>query len=154
MNEYITGLNYLKGLFESNSNVKTIIHGVTENIDLDKSNEYPLVNIFCTSFNPRLGDEEAVGTVAFRYTISILTNRIESNTPFTDKWLKSDNEIANYNTTIGIALQFFSDADLINDENIDIIEINEPEIGTLMLTNLLDGCIFDCVITVPNQTGC
>ena len=47
-NEFLTVVNYLKGILESDNRVELVTHGVSNDIDLDKNSN------FCLTPAPRL----------------------------------------------------------------------------------------------------
>lgn len=150
-NEFLDTINYLKGLFEADADVNTITHGVSNDIDLDKKTIYPLVHIQFLNFNPVV----QIGMVSFLFEIHILKIRDINKVPSSDKWLKNDNELDNYNTCVNIANRLFAHLKNYNDYDIDLLSQTIPEIISLQFMNMLDGVKFQIELGITNQVdGC
>lgn len=150
-NEFITTIEYLKGLLESDTALEMVTHGVSQNIDLDKKGNYPLAHIQCMSFNPMY----QMGMISFMFEIHILKIRDTSKQPSNDKWQRNDNELVNYNDTINIANRLFAKLKNLNDNDIEVVSQTSPEILTLEFMNMLDGCRFQLELAITNQVdGC
>lgn len=147
-NEFITVITYLKELFESDSRVTLVTHGVSNDIDLDKNSNYPLAHIQCLNFNPAYQS----GMISFLFEIHILKIRDVNKTPSTDKWLRNDNELDNYNTCVNIANRLFSQLRLNVD--IEVASQTTPEILSLQFMNMLDGCRFQLELATTNLNDC
>ena len=146
-NEFNTVINFLKGLLESDSNVTLVTHGVSNDIDLDKKSTYPLAHIQCLNFNPMYQQ----GMISFLFEIHILKIRDISKTPSSDKWLRNDNELDNYNTCVNIANRLFTLLKFNSTDDIDLVSQTNPEIVSLSFLNMLDGCKFQIELAITNE---
>jgi len=144
-NEFTTVIEYLKGLLESDNRVTYVTHGVSNDIDLDKNSNYPLAHIQFLNFNPSY----QIGMISFLFEIHILKIRDLDKTPSTDKWLRNDNELDNYNTCVNIANRLF--AALKQGTEIEVASQTTPEIISLQFMNMLDGCKFQLELATTNQ---
>ena len=144
-NEFLTVVNYLKGILESDNRVELVTHGVSNDIDLDKNSNYPLAHIQFLNFNPAY----QIGMISFLFEIHILKIRDVSKTPSTDKWLRNDNELDNYNTCVNIANRLF--ASLKQGTEIEVASQTTPEVISLQFMNMLDGCKFQLELATTNQ---
>jgi hypothetical protein len=150
-NEFLNTINYLKGLLESDTDLTYVAHGVSNNIDLDKKGSYPLAHIQLLNFNPVY----QMGMISFLFEVHILKIRDINKQPSNDKWLRNDNELDNYNTTINIANRLFAKLKNLNDLDIEVVSQTQPEVLTLEFMNMLDGCKFQLELAITNQVdGC
>lgn len=151
MNEFLTTINYLKGLLESDADISLVTHGVSNDIDLDKNGSYPLAHIQLLNFNPI----QQQGVISFLFEIHILKIRDINKTPSIDKWLRNDNELQNYNDCINIANRLFVRLKNLNDDNIELLSNTTPEVLSLQFMNMLDGCMFQIELGISNDVdGC
>lgn len=149
--EFLTTINYLKGLLESDSDVALVTHGVSNDIDLDKNGNYPLAHIQLLNFNP----QQQQGVISFLFEIHILKIRDINKVPSTDKWLRNDNELQNYDDTIAIANRLFARLRNLNDLDIELLSNTQPEVLSLQFMNMLDGCMFQIELGITNDVdGC
>ena len=146
-NEFLTVINYLKGLLQSDADVQVVTHGVSNDIDLDDNGNYPLAHIQFLSFNPVYQS----GMISFLFEIHILKIRDVNPVPSTDKWLRNDNELANYNITAAITNRLFSRLAEHNTDNIDLVSQTTPQAISLQFMNMLDGCNFQIELAITNQ---
>jgi hypothetical protein len=150
-NEFLNTINYLKELLASDTNIKTVTHGVSNDIDLDKKTNYPLAHIQVLNFNPVY----QMGMVSFLFEIHILKIRDTVKKPVLDKWLRNDNELDNYNTCVNIANRLFAHLKNYNTYDIELVGQTTPEIISLEFMNMLDGCKFQIELGITNQVdGC
>lgn len=146
-NEFTTVINYLKGLLENDEDIQVVTHGVSNDIDLDKNGNYPLAHIQFLNFNPLY----QTGLISFLFEIHILKIRDNNPIPSTDKWLRNDNELDNYNTTVAIANRLFSRLGDYNENDIDLVSQTTPQVISLQFSNMLDGCNFQIELAITNQ---
>ena len=150
-NEFKNTINYLKELLTSDTRVKTVTHGVSNDIDLDKKTIYPLAHIQVLSFNPVY----QMGMISFLFEIHILKIRDIAKVPSLDKWVRNDNELDNYNTCVNIANKLFANLKNYNTNDIELVSQTTPEIISLEFMNMLDGCKFQIELGITNQVdGC
>lgn len=143
MNEVSQITNYIINSFSADTLVNTIAFEKTQEMDLNKENLYPLVNIDI------LNSIITNNSVNINYTISVVEIRDVENELNNDKLLGS-NLIDNLNETHSIASRFISK--LQGQNNDELIEIETlTEIRFLKLYNSLDGVRFDIRLSIPKQ---
>lgn len=150
-NEFLNTITYLKNLLANDPDVTVVTHGVSNDIDLDKNGNYPLAHIQVLNFNPMV----QIGMVSFLFEIHILKIRDTNKIPSTDKWLRNDNELENYNTCVNIANRLFAHLKNYNEYDIDLLSQTTPEVISLAFINMLDGVKFQIELGITNQVdGC
>lgn len=140
---------YVIDKFRENPLTNTITVGKYSEIDFNKSNIYPLVNI-------DLVQSEILDNVhRFNYNITILQQRdLPSNLNLDNKLLNT-NMIDNLNETYSIATKFINNIRSYNNEfDIDVFSITTIQMIKYSGTNLLDGVSFNIVLDIPDNTGC
>lgn len=147
MSEISKVTDYTINQFDANELVNTITFEKTAELDYNKENIYPLVNIDIVSSVP-IGE-----TVNIDYTITILQARNIENVLNNDK-LFGSNLIDNLNETHAIALSYLNA--LRTQNNSDGIEINTLSNITFLKNykGALDGCQFDITLSIDNSTNC
>jgi len=147
MNQHTELLNYLKLLAEK-FGANTVTRDAPDNIDLQKTNIYPLVNLSIAS-----GSFSNGSTINFNVAIEAITNRDINNEFVNDKFWGNDNEVDNYNDTLAIINKMwtamFRD---FEENNITASESPSFEKITLEGVNLLDGWELSFDVEVPNTT--
>jgi hypothetical protein len=146
-NEFLTVINYLKGLLQNDDDVQVVTHGVSNDIDLDDNGNYPLAHIQFLSFNPAFQQ----GMISFLFEVHILKIRNVNPVPSTDKWLRNDNELDNYNLTVAISNRLISRLNDQNTADIDLVSQTTPQAISLQFMNMLDGCNFQIELAITNQ---
>lgn len=147
-NHYSFLLNYIKSFSDSDVFVNTITQGITEDIDLDKGNILPLLNveIFDPTFPPN--------TITFQVEVTVLDIRdINKNEEPLDKFMLTDNKIDNFNETLAVVNRIVGKMRKdFGDTNISIN--TEPGAGKMEEwgKNLLDGWQLLMTVTMPNTT--
>lgn len=147
MNEVSTICNYIFRAFSADSLVHTIAFSKTQELDYNKANIYPLVNVDVLSSTVTEID------VQLNYTITIIEARDVDNELNNDK-MYGNNLIDNLNETHSIASRFITVLQgQNNDELIEIITLSD--IRFLKLYNGCDGCQFDIRLSIPkDMTSC
>ena len=147
LNHYTELLRYVKSISDTDPFVNTTTQGITEDIDLDKANIFPILNVevFDGGF-PTNG-------VSFTLELTCLDIRDNNKEINTDKFWLQDNKVDNFNTTfavlnrmVGKMKRDFEDRD---------IEIEIPDsVGKLEEwgKNTLDGWVLSTTVTMPNKT--
>lgn len=133
--------------FDSNILVNTISFVKTQDIDLNKENIYPLVNIDYIS--SQIGEAR----IPHKYLISILNQRDIDNVFNNDK-IFPDNYIDNINEAHTIATLFINQIRGVVNDEVEIISISDVVVLNLTSNNLLDGVRFEIVIEVDNDVPC
>lgn len=150
MDEFLTTINYLKEVLAEDGDFNAICTGVSNDIDLDKKTLYPLAYIQLIGYNPN----PKQGMVSFIFEVHILKQRIVQEVPFDmDAWLRSENELQNYNDTINIATKKIAKLGAINRDDIELMNEVQTEIVTLEYTNLLDGVKLTIELGITNGVG-
>jgi len=146
LNQYSELLNYIKQLGDADIFVNTITQG--EDIDLNKGNIFPLLNVDIISASFTNGQ-----TVIFNIEISCLDIRDINKEVVADKFYLNDNLIDNMNETLAtlnrlwlIMYRDFSDNNITASENPQFEAIKFED------KNLLDGWTLLFDIEVPNTT--
>lgn len=123
MSEFSTVINYLKDTLASDTNVTTVSHGTSEEIDLDKTGTFPLAHVQITN------SQIAEGYIAFTFEIHALKQRLETDT-----------EIANLDICFDILNRLIMGLRLTNNEfDIELLDSVSPEPVVLDFENMLDG---------------
>jgi hypothetical protein len=149
-NEFLTTITFLKDLLISDADINVVTHGVSNDIDLDKKTNYPLAHIQFLNFS-----NETDGIVGFNFEIHILKIRDINKTPSTDKWLRNDNELDNYNMCVAIANRLLLKLKQNNDFDIEVLSKSQPEVISLEFLNMLDGVKFQLQLGITNNvSGC
>ncbi len=138
---------YIEDLFRSNPMVNTITYSKSDEIDLNKENIYPLVNI--DTLNTVIEDQ----VIYINYEIYILEARDFSPVLNNDK-LYGSNLIDNLNECAFIATKFINTVRRIgNDDNIDTDIISDIIFVKNDRGNGLDGCYFNIRMSIPNNVS-
>ena len=126
--------------------VNTITFSKETDIDFNKSNIYPLVNIDILSYDAG----ENVNT--FTSLITIMKQRDETPNLNPDNKRFGSNKIDNWDETSMIANIFIQK--LRNNYDISLITTPNVELFSKMYTNQLDGVVFELVVEVDNNVDC
>jgi hypothetical protein len=148
MNQYTEVLIYIKTLAEQDNFIHTVTQGITNEMDLDKGNIMPILNIDVLT-----GSFSNGNTISFDLEISCLDIRDNNKETRTDKFWLQDNEVDNLNTMLASLnriwfkmLQDFENNNIRVDESASLISVKEWGV------NLLDGWVMTFTIEVPNTT--
>jgi len=145
MNQYTQVLNYLNQLaVEAGAN--TVTKDAPSDIDLQKENIYPLVNISIANGSFTNGQ-----TINFNVLIEAFTIRDINKEVVNDKFYGNDNEVDNHNEMLAIINRMwtsmyrdFADNLITSSENPSFEKV------TLDGLNMLDGWELTFAIDVPN----
>lgn len=145
MNQYTEVLFYLKDLAER-FGANTVTKDAPSDLDLQKQNIYPLVNISIANGSFTNGQ-----TITFNIILEAITIRDINKEIVNDKFFRNDNEVDNHNDMLGLLnkmwTQMFRD---FEENNITASENPSFEKVTLEGKNLLDGWELSFTIEVPN----
>ena len=148
MNQYTQVLNYIKILAESNGYVNTITRDGDVDLDTNKSNIFPLLDIFIDS-----GSFTNGSTIIFNISLTCVSIRDFNKKINNDKFWKNDNEVDNHNETLACLNDMwtrmyrdFSKNDITASENPTLEKIEYAN------KNILDGWTLSFEIEVPNTT--
>ncbi len=146
MNQYSELLYYLKGLAENDPYINTVTKDSNDNIDLDKSNIFPMFNIDIAG-----GTFPSTNTISFAVELSCLAIRDINKEIRTDKFWKQDNEVDNHNETLAVLNRIwttmsrdFSDKNITASLNPTMVKISFSG------KNLLDGWALTFDVQMPN----
>lgn len=148
MNQYTELLYYIKQIGEQDPFVNTITQGDFEDLDLDKTNIFPLLHASITGAGFTNGQ-----TVTFTVQIGCLDIRDINKDVNTDKFWLNDNEVDNLNETLSTLNRLWKKMYKNFDEN-NITSFENPTLDpvTEYGTNLLDGWIMTFDVEMPNTT--
>lgn len=149
MNELSRVSNFIIDRFKESPLVNTIAFAKTSDIDINKSNIYPLVNISI------IESEIQDNVIIISYDISIVQQRNENAELNNDKLLEASNLIDNLNETHTIASAFINSIRFENnDEGIDIESVSTVTLKVFENTNVLDGVQFTVSLMIENESPC
>ena len=149
MNELYTVTKFLTDKVKESPLVNTVSFEKTSEIDPNKENIYPLVNI-------DLVDSEPVSnTLVFNYTVTILQQRDYDNEANNDKELNQDNLIDNLNECYSIITRTINSIENnYNDEDIEIKRKSNITILKAFGRQNLDGIRMTLSLEIENKTAC
>lgn len=145
MNQYTQLLYYIKQLAEADPLVNTVVKD-TQNIDLEKNNIYPLVEINIDTAGFTNGS-----TLTFGVLLVCVDIRDTNKEIITDKFWSQDNEVDNHNTTLAILNRIWTS--MYRDfESNNITASENPTLDKMTQenTNLLDGWGLSFTVELPN----
>lgn len=148
MNQYTQILYYLKELAERDGFVNTVKQGEISELDIEKTNIFPLVNIAVTGGGFTNGQ-----TITFNIDLRCLTIRDINKEVVNDKFWKNDNEVDNMNETLAVLNRMWTTMYRDFDEN-NITSSENPSLEPIIYDekNILDGWVLTFTIEVPNTT--
>lgn len=138
--------DFILNLYAEDSLVNTLSIVSTLELDLNKENIYPLVNVDMTNIEI----EEQVITVFF--TMTIISQRDARPVKTDSKLLSDDNYLDNINETHSIAQRFINV--LLTQNNDELIEIDTMSNLTILKNwraGNCDGVQFTIQLTIPNR---
>lgn len=138
-------LRYIKSLAESEEYINTTTMG--EDLDLNKSNIFPLFNVDITgaSFTSN-------ATVSFNVEMVALDVRSINKEDNTDKFYGNDNEIDNHNATISVLNNIWVKMHRDFAKN-NITSSDNPSLEQITFSdkNLLDGWSISFTVELPSN---
>lgn len=144
---------YLINKFKENPLTNTIVIGKESEIDHNKSNIYPLVNIDIVQ--SEIIDLTGSITHRINYNINILQQRDLPSKLNLDNKLLNTNMVDNLNETYVIATKAINNIrSYHNDLDIEVYSVTPIQMVKYSGTNLLDGVYFNIVLEIPDSTGC
>ena len=147
MNSYYTIVDKIRELFEENGEVKTIIHGRSEDKDLYKKSIYPLAHIL-----PIQSDMSSSQQNVFIFDISVLDQRDISKRIEEDKFEQNDDQQDNLNLTYAALNYVITKLRLQNnDERIELLSVSNVIPVLFKSHNLLDGWVATIALAIPND---
>ena len=148
MNQYTQILYYLKELAERDGFVNTVKQGEISELDIEKTNIFPLVNIAVTG-----GGFTNGSTITFNVDLRCLSIRDINKEVVNDKFWKNDNEVDNLNETLAVLNRMWTTMYRDFDEN-NITASENPSLEPIIYDekNILDGWVLTFTIEVQNTT--
>lgn len=148
MNQYTQILYYLKELAERDGFVNTVKQGEISELDIEKTNIFPLVNIAVTG-----GGFTNGSTITFNIDLRCLSIRDINKEVVNDKFWKNDNEVDNMNETLAVLNRMWITMYRDFDEN-NITASENPSLEPIIYDekNILDGWALTFTIEIPNTT--
>ena len=149
MTELSTVSIFLVDKFKSQPLVNTISFEKTGEIDANKNNIYPLVNIDIVDTDP-IGD-----ILTFNYVITILQQRDIDKELNNDKILNKDNMIDNLNECYAIATRCVNNIERTENEyDIEILRKSNITLLKDFNTQKIHGVRFNLSLSIQNNTPC
>ena len=149
LNHYSELLNYIKGLAEQDSFVKTVTQGDMSEVDLNKANIFNLVHIDILK-GSFLSEHQMIS-----FDVEILSAQVRdaNKQDDGDKFWNQDNEVDNLNEAMAVLnrlwfkmIQDFQDNNIVVDGGASLEQVTEWN------KNLLDGWLMTFTISLPNTT--
>jgi len=148
-NELFTVTKYIIDTFTDVPIVNTVSFEKTLDLDFNKENIYPLVNVDLVNSEP-IGE-----VIVFNFTINILQQRDIDNELNNNKTLTKDNLIDNLNECYSIATRVFNHMNAnFNDHQIEIANQSAIRMVRNAYANKLDGVAYELSLEIPNTTVC
>lgn len=147
--EISTVSSFMYDRFKSNPLTNTISFMKQDEIDFNKGNIYPLVNIDMTQ-------SEVLDTI-HRVTFVINIYQQRDTKPLTNlnNKLLTTNMIDNLNESYFIGSKFINQIKSFNNtEEIELFNVTPITFQKNVGTQLLDGIMFTITLDVPDSTGC
>ena len=146
MNAYSELLNYVKLIGEADPFVNTITKTGGADLDTQKANVFPLLDVFVTGAS-------FPGNAVISYTIDLTCVNLRdiNKEVINDKFFENDNEIDNMNETMAVLNRIF--LIMVRDfANNNITADEDPTLVPLMFegTNIHDGWVLSLTVQVPN----
>ena len=146
MNNYNKVISVLRSILDENEDVKTIIHGKTEEQDIYKRTIFP-----CAHLIPLTMDLSSAGWIKYTFEIAVLDIRDISNQPTEDKFYGNDNEVDNLNVCSIVITQLVTKLRLRDNDQVEIDRIGNARPLLLKDKSLLDGWVIELTVKVPNS---
>lgn len=150
MNESSLIYAFIIGQFQSNDLVNTISIVPFAEIDTNKENIYPLVNIDLIDI------ETESDYLTYNFNITVIQQRDIKPIKIDSKLLENINYIDNLNETVSIANRFINVIEKQNnDSNIELQSLSRLRVLKEWGRGICDGVRFDISLSIPNMgTSC
>lgn len=148
MNQYTQLLTFIKSLGESDPFVNTITRDGNVDLDTNKMNVFPLLDIYIDSGSFSNGQ-----TITFTVELVCVQRRDINKEIVNDKFWKNDNEVDNHNETLASLNRIWTSM-YRNFEDNDITASENPSLEKITYAdkNLLDGWRLTFDVELPNTT--
>ena len=145
MNDYYVCLDTIWGILKECTEIHTIIHGGTGELDTYKKSIPPIAHI-----NPISRDFASSQMNSYTFEIAILDQRNISKFQEEDKFAGNDNEIDNLNLC-DYALNFLITSLRNRRTGIELISVGSASPLILKHTNLMDGWVLQITVATQND---
>jgi hypothetical protein len=150
MNETSLMYNWVIDQFQDNELVNTISIVQTSEMDINKENIYPLVNI------DLIDVETQPDALIYNFIITVIQQRDIKPIKIDSKLLTNTNYIDNVNETVSISNRFINVVEKQNnDSNIELVSVSTQRILKEWGKGICDGVRFNISLSIPNiGTSC
>jgi hypothetical protein len=145
MNETSLIYNWVIAKFQDNELVNTISIVQTSEIDINKENIYPLVNV------DLIDVETQPDALIYNFIITVIQQRDIKHIKIDSKLLTNTNYIDNINETVSISNRFINVVEKQNnDSNIELVSVSTQRILKEWGKGICDGVRFNINLSIPN----
>jgi hypothetical protein len=145
MNETSLIYNWVIEQFEDNELVNTISIVPTAEMDINKENIYPLVNVDLIDFDTQ------PDAIIYNFIITIIQQRDIKPVKIDSKLLTNTNYIDNINETGSISNRFINVVEKQNnDANIELVSVSTQRVLKEWGKGICDGVRFNISLSIPN----
>jgi hypothetical protein len=150
MNETSTLYNWVIAQFQDNELVNTISIVPTSEMDINKENIYPLVNVDLIDFDTQ------TDAIIYNFIITVIQQRDIKPIKIDSKLLTNTNYIDNINETGSISNRFINVVEKQNnDANIELVSVSTQRVLKEWGKGMCDGVRFNISLSIPNiGTSC
>lgn len=145
MNETSLIYNWVIEQFQDNELVNTISIVPTSEMDINKENIYPLVNL------DLIDVETQPDALIYNFIITVIQQRDVKPIKIDSKLLTNTNYIDNVNETVTISNRFINVVEKQNnDANIELVAVSTQRVLKEWGKGMCDGVRFNISLSIPN----
>ena len=145
MNETSLMYNWVIDQFQDNELVNTISIVQTSEMDINKENIYPLVNV------DLIDVETQPDALIYNFIITVIQQRDIKPVKIDSKLLTNTNYIDNINETVSISNRFINVVEKQNnDTNIELVSVSTQRVLKEWGKGICDGVRFNISLSIPN----
>jgi hypothetical protein len=145
MNETSLIYNWVIEQFQDNELVNTISIVPTAEMDINKENIYPLVNV------DLIDVETQPDALIYNFIITVIQQRDIKPVKIDSKLLTNTNYIDNINETVTISNRFINVVEKQNnDSNIELVSVSTQRVLKEWGKGICDGVRFNISLSIPN----
>ena len=145
MNETSLMYNWVIDQFQDNELVNTISIVQTSEMDINKENIYPLVNV------DLIDVETQPDALIYNFIITVIQQRDIKLIKIDSKLLTNTNYIDNINETVSISNRFTNVVEKQNnDSNIELVSVSTQRVLKEWGKGICDGVRFNISLSIPN----
>lgn len=145
MNETSLMYNWVIDQFQDNELVNTISIVQTSEMDINKENIYPLVNV------DLIDVETQPDALIYNFIITVIQQRDIKLIKIDSKLLTNTNYIDNINETVSISNRFINVVEKQNnDSNIELVSVSTQRVLKEWGKGICDGVRFNISLSIPN----